>query len=219
MFTLIFLRKFLKVLFIVFGISILPVLIYKWVNPPFTLIQNSQSEIRGEKGRWIELENIPRHFQLAAMAGEDQTFFEHWGFDFGAIEKAIIHNANSSKTRGASTISQQTAKNVFCWEGRSWLRKGIETYYTCMIELLWSKKRILEVYLNVIEMGRGAFGVDEAAQYYFHIPAERLSKQQSILIISTLPCPRSCGFNSQLARNRQYLIREAMRRNWVKIKD
>ncbi len=218
MFTMIFFRKFFKYCLILWGISLIPVIIYKWVNPPFTMIQNSQSDIRGEEGRWIDIEEIPKHFQLAAMAGEDQVFFDHWGFDFRAIEKAIEHNATSNKTRGASTISQQTAKNVFCWEGRSWLRKGVETYYTCMIELFWSKKRILEVYLNVIEMGRGAFGVDEAAHYYFHIPAEKLSRQQSILIISTLPCPRTCGFNSALARNRQYLINYAMRRYGLKLK-
>lgn len=218
MFSFFIFRKFLKIAFIVWLVSILPVLIYIFVNPPFTMIQNSQSELRGEKGRWIPIEEIPKHFQLAALAGEDQIFFDHWGFDFGAIEKAIEHNARSSKTRGASTISQQTAKNVFCWEGRSWIRKGIETYYTCMIELFWSKKRILEVYLNVIEMGRGAFGVDEAAQYYFKIPAEKLNRQQSIIIISMLPCPRTCGINSPMARNRQYLINYAMRRYGLKLK-
>ena len=212
-------RKFLKFCLYCWLISLLPVLIYKFVNPPFTIIQSSQSELRGEKGRWLDLDEIPKNFQLAAMAGEDQRFFDHWGFDLNAIEMAIEHNSTHKKVRGASTISQQTAKNVFCWEGRSWIRKGLETYYTVWIELLWSKKRILEVYLNVIEMGRGAFGVDEAAQYYFHIPAEKLTKQQCIQIISTLPCPRTCGFNSALARNRQYLIREAMRKNWVQIKD
>lgn len=210
-------RKFLKICVYLWLFSLLPVFIYKWINPPFTWIQQSQSDLRGTKGRWISIENIPKHFQLAAMAGEDQRFFNHWGFDLTAIEKAIEHNIGHKKTRGASTISQQTAKNVFCWEGRSWLRKAVEAYYTVWIELIWGKKRILEVYLNVIEMGRGAFGIDEAAHYYFHIDGEKLSRSQSIKIISTLPCPRTCGFNSSLARNRQYLIDYAMRRYGLKL--
>jgi monofunctional biosynthetic peptidoglycan transglycosylase len=212
-----FIRKALKYSLIVFGISLLPVFIYKWINPSFTWIQSSQSELRKYEGEWIEIEEIPNHFELAALAGEDQRFFEHNGFDFKAIEQAINHNMKGGSVRGASTISQQTAKNVFCWEGRSWIRKGLETYYTIWIELIWGKKRILEVYLNVIEMGRGAFGIDEAAHYYYSKSGKDLTRQESINIISMLPCPRTCGTKHPIARKRQNAINRAMKKYGLKL--
>jgi monofunctional biosynthetic peptidoglycan transglycosylase len=212
-----FIRKAIKYSLIVFGISLLPVFFYKWVNPSFTWIQSSQSELRKYEGEWIDIEEIPNSFELAALAGEDQRFFEHNGFDFKAIQQAINHNMKGGSVRGASTISQQTAKNVFCWEGRSWLRKGLETYYTIWIELIWGKKRILEVYLNVIEMGRGAFGVDEAAHYYYSKSGKDLTRQESINIISMLPCPRTCGIKHPISRKRQYAINKAMRKYGLKL--
>ena len=205
-------RKFFKYLLYAWLISLIPVIAYKWINPPYTLIQFSQRDLRGESGDWLNLEEIPDHFEKAAIAGEDQRFFEHSGLDLKAIEKAIEHNQKSKKKHGASTISQQTAKNVFCWEGRSWLRKGIETYYTIWIELIWGKERILEVYLNVIEMGRGAFGIDEAASYYYKKPVNDLSKNQCVNIASMFPCPRTCGINHPISRRRQYLINKSIRR-------
>ncbi len=209
--------KPLKYLLIIFGISLLPVFFYKWVNPSFTWIQSSQSELRKYEGEWIDIEDIPDHFELAALAGEDQRYFEHHGFDFKAIQQAINHNMKGGSVRGASTISQQTAKNVFCWEGRSWLRKGLETYYTLWIELIWGKKRILEVYLNVIEMGRGAFGIDEAAHYYYSKSGKELTRRESINIISMLPCPRTCGINHPISRKRQFAINKAMRKYGLKL--
>lgn len=200
------------------ALPILPVLFYKWINPPYTAIQWSQSELRGEKGAWLSLEEVPDMFEKAVIAAEDQRFFEHNGFDFDAISKAIEVNRKGKSKLGASTISQQTAKNIFLWEGRSWLRKGLETYMTFWMELLWSKKRILEVYVNVVEMGRGAFGISEAARYYYNRDPSQLSKQQCINIASMLPCPRSCGINHRISRRRQALIRRTINRYGIELK-
>ncbi len=179
---------------------------------------------------------------MAVICGEDQRFKDHMGFDFKAIEKAIEHNIKGGKTRGASTISQQTAKNVFLWEGRSWIRKGLEVWFTLLIEGLWSKERILEVYLNIIELGptedslyeytktvrvlkngnrsetkeiRPIFGIEAAAQYYFQKSASSLTKIQSAKLASILPCPRSCGMNSSFALHHRAFVLRCMRR-WGK---
>ena len=138
---------------------------------------------------WKPLEKISPHLQLAVVCSEDQNFLKHNGFDFGAIQKAIKHNEKSKRKRGASTISQQTAKNVFLWPGRSWVRKGFEVYFTFLIELFWSKQRIMEVYLNVIEMGDGIYGAEAASQTYFKKSAKDISKQQAATISSILPSP------------------------------
>lgn len=210
-------KRIFKILLFVFVISLLPVFIYKWINPPFTFIQSSQSELRGEKGEWLSYEEIPKDFVIAIIASEDQKFFEHSGFDLEAIESALEYNKSHESKRGASTISQQTAKNTFCWESRSWLRKAIETYYTVLIEWIWGKKRIIEVYVNIVEMGRGAFGIDEAANYYFKTSGPKLNHSQCIAIVSMLPCPRTCGMNHPLARARQRLIERAFRGKWVEL--
>ena len=126
---------------------------------------------------------------LAVLAAEDQNFLQHHGFDLPAIEKALKHNQSHQRKRGASTISQQTAKNVFLWEGRSWLRKGLEVPLTLAIELLWGKRRILEVYLNVAEFGPGVFGIEAAARYWFQVPASRLSRRQGALLAASLSAP------------------------------
>ncbi len=128
--------------------------------------------------------------KLAVIASEDQLFADHNGFDFKSIDKAMKHNSKSRSLRGASTISQQTAKNVFLWQGRSWLRKGLEIYFTFMIELVWGKKRILEVYMNVAEMGNGIFGIEAAAQNNFKKPAARLSATEAAMIAASLPNPK-----------------------------
>jgi len=128
--------------------------------------------------------------KLAVIASEDQLFADHNGFDFKSIEKAMKHNSKSKSLHGASTISQQTAKNVFLWQGRSWFRKALETYFTFMIELIWGKKRILEVYMNVAEMGNGIFGIEAAAQNNFKKPALRLSEQEAAMIAACLPNPK-----------------------------
>lgn len=138
---------------------------------------------------WVPLEKISPSLQLAVVCSEDQNYLKHRGFDFGAIKKAMKHNKKSKKKRGASTISQQTAKNVFLWPGRSWVRKGFEVYFTFLIETFWSKERIMEVYLNVIEMGPGIYGAEAASQAYFKKSAIKISKQQAATISSILPSP------------------------------
>jgi len=139
--------------------------------------------------QWVALEQISPHVLQAAVASEDQKFLEHSGFDMQAIEKALVYNSKGKKIRGASTISQQTAKNVFLWSGRSWLRKGLETGVTLLIEAAWGKPRILEVYLNSIEFGPGVYGVEAAAQQYFATSAAKLTRQQAALLVTVLPNP------------------------------
>ena len=210
--------KIFRFFIIILLLPIVPVIAYKWINPPVTAIQWDQRELRKEKGPWVNLKEIPDLFEKAVIAAEDQRFFEHSGFDFEAIEKAIEHNKKGKTKRGASTISQQTAKNIFLWEGRSWLRKGLETYMTFWMELLWDKARILEVYINVVEMGRGAFGISEAARYYYKTQAQQLSYQQCINIASMLHCPRTCGINHSISRKRQRLINRAINRYGIELK-
>lgn len=139
---------------------------------------------------WVPLEKISPNLQKAVIASEDDQFLHHYGFDFDAIEKAMKHNQKGKKIRGGSTISQQTAKNVFLWQGRSWLRKGLEAYFTVLIEIFWSKERIMEVYLNSIEMGDGIYGAEAAAQHWYGVSAEQLSKSQAAGIAAILPNPR-----------------------------
>ncbi len=133
---------------------------------------------------------ISPYAKLAVISSEDQLFPDHDGFDFKSIEKAMKHNQKSKSLHGASTISQQVAKNVFLWQGRSWFRKAMEVYFTFMIELIWRKKRILEMYLNVSEMGKGVYGIDAAAHYYFNKPAKNLGRSEAAMIASCLPNPK-----------------------------
>jgi monofunctional biosynthetic peptidoglycan transglycosylase len=150
----------------------------------------------------------------AAVAAEDQRFLDHFGFDFKAMEAAIDKNAHSHKLIGGSTISQQTAKNVFLWSDRTYLRKGIEAYFTVLIEIFWSKKRIMEVYLNEIEMGDGIYGVQAAAQAYYHKDAKDLTKHEAAAIASIFPDPLKWSPTnpSNYVHHRQYLIMKNMRR-------
>jgi monofunctional biosynthetic peptidoglycan transglycosylase len=145
------------------------------------------------KKNWVPIDKISIQLQRAVISSEDQNFVEHHGFDFDAIGKAYDYNKNKKGSKpaiGASTISQQTAKNVFLWQGRTYIRKALEAYFTVLIELIWSKERILEVYLNVIEMGDGIYGAEAASQLYFHVPAKKLSRQQAAAIAAILPNPR-----------------------------
>ncbi len=157
---------------------------------------------------WVPLEHISRHVLQAAVASEDQKFLEHHGFDLQAIEKALVYNSKGKKIRGASTISQQTAKNVFLWSGRSWLRKGLESGFTVLIETVWGKRRILEIYLNSIEFGPGVFGVEAAAQQYFNRSAAQLTAQQAALLVTVLPNPH----RFLLQRPSPYMLK---RQQWV----
>ena len=162
---------------------------------------------------WVSLEKISPHLPVAVMGSEDQRFLLHHGFDFAAIQKAAKQNMRGGKKMGASTISQQTAKNVFLWPGRSWIRKGFEMYFTALIELMWSKQRIMEVYLNSIEMGDGIYGADAVAEYNFGTTAGNLSRAQCALIAATLPNPRvfSSKYPSAYMRKRQHQIMKNMR--------
>jgi monofunctional biosynthetic peptidoglycan transglycosylase len=161
------------------------------VDPPVTLTQlGSLFSGEGLKRDYVDIEEISPYARLAFIAAEDQVFPDHNGFDWKSIGKAMDHNKRKpNKIRGASTISQQVAKNVFLWQGRSWFRKALETYFTFMVELIWGKQRILEVYMNVAETGKGIFGIEAASQAYFKKPAKKLNKRESALIASSLPNP------------------------------
>jgi len=179
-----------------FIISISSVILFRWVPIPVTplmLIRCIEQKMDGKemklKKDWEPLEKISPHLQLAVVCSEDQNFIKHNGFDFEAIDKALEYNENHKQKRGASTISQQTAKNVFLWPGRSWIRKGFEVYFTFLIELFWSKERIMEVYLNVIEMGDGVYGAQAASKQFFKKDALQLSKTEAATLASVLPLP------------------------------
>ncbi|GAB4093220.1 biosynthetic peptidoglycan transglycosylase [Flaviaesturariibacter terrae] len=170
--------------------QLLYIVLLKWIDPPVTMTQ-LVSLFSGDGLKRDYIGDVPSNMKLAVIASEDQLFPDHAGFDWKSIEKAQAYNKRKpGRVRGASTISQQTAKNVFLWQGRSWLRKGLEVYFTKMIEWIWGKERILEVYLNVIEMGRGVYGVEAAAQHYFHKPAAELSRREAALIAACLPNPK-----------------------------
>jgi len=189
-------KSFLKITLGCLLFSFLVVSVFKWVDPPITsfMIQDKLKALKKKEKvtlwhEWADLKNISPAMQIAVIAAEDQNFSDHHGFDFEAIEKAIQHNQRSRHLRGASTISQQVAKNLFLWPGRSFMRKGLEAYFTMVIELLWSKKRILEVYLNTIELGKHTFGVEAAAKLYFNTSAKRLNPEQAALLAAILPNP------------------------------
>lgn len=182
----------LKVSLYGFLLSVLYIFFCKWINPPFTLTQlGSVLSGHGLHRNYVSYKEMNPNIKLAVMAGEDQLFPDHNGFDFKSIQKAMKHNQKNKSLRGASTISQQVAKNVFLWQHGGYLRKGLEIYFTFMIENIWGKKRILEMYLNVAEMGEGIFGVEAAAQHYFKKSAKNLSKKEAALIASCLPNPKA----------------------------
>ena len=186
-----------------FASTILSVVALRWLPvyaTPLMFIRWAQQIKAGEETRWhhhwVPLDEISPSLSLAVMASEDANFLKHNGFDFKAIEQAAMRNMKHPEKRkmGASTISQQTAKNVFLWPGRSWTRKGLEVYFTALIEVMWGKERIMEVYLNSIEMGDGIYGADAVAEQHFNTTANDLTKAQCALIAATLPNPRR--FNS-----------------------
>ena len=192
-----YLRWMLRVAVYFIGITVLWVTLLRFINPPITWLMVQRGFERKADGKewkltkqWVSYEDLSDNLKRAAIAGEDARFLEHWGFDREAIADAFRRNQNGGRLRGGSTISQQTAKNVFLWPGRSWVRKGFEAYFTVLIELLWGKQRILEVYLNVIETGDGLYGADAATRHYFGKSAESLTKRQAALIVAVLPNPR-----------------------------
>ncbi|MGI8581694.1 MAG: monofunctional biosynthetic peptidoglycan transglycosylase [Chitinophagaceae bacterium] len=184
-------RIFIRFLLYGFLFSIFYILFCKWINPPVTITQ-LRSVFSGNslKRNYVSLDEMSANIKLAVLSAEDQLFPDHNGFDFKSIEKAMKHNQKSKSLRGASTISQQVAKNVFLWQHGGYFRKGLEVYFTFMIEHLWSKKRILEMYLNVSEMGGGIFGVEAAARKYFNKSAINLSRTEAAMIAACLPNPK-----------------------------
>jgi monofunctional biosynthetic peptidoglycan transglycosylase len=177
--------------------SVGAVALLRWVNPPYSAFM-AQTQLAAWakhdrtyvfRHRWVDLNQISPNLPLAVVASEDQKFPEHWGFDVEAIEKAYEMNQHSHRVHGASTISQQVAKNLFLWSGRSYFRKGLEAYFTLLIEACWPKRRILEVYLNIAEFGLGVYGAEAAAQRFFHVPAAKLSRDDSAVLAAVLPNP------------------------------
>jgi len=216
--------RILKLTVILFvGISLFMVILYRFVNPPITWLMITRGFERKSDGKdwkidkkWINFDDIADPMKRAAVAAEDATFLENHGFDFKAMEKAIDNNnnKNSHKLVGGSTITQQTAKNVFLWPGRSYIRKAFEAWFTMLINIFWSKQRVLEVYLNVIEMGDGIYGVEAASQTYFHKSASDLNKSQAALIASVWPNPLkwSPANPDDHILHKKYLIMKNMRR-------
>lgn len=181
-----------KIFIILFIAQFVYIILLKWIDPPITMTQFvSWVSGHGLKRDYVDRSDISPEARLAVIASEDQLFPDHSGFDWKSIKKAQAYNEKKpGRIRGASTISQQVAKNVFLWQGRSWVRKGLEVYFTFMIEKIWGKKRILEVYLNVIETGDGIFGIERAANIYFNKPAKNLTRQEAAMIAACLPNPK-----------------------------
>ena len=204
------LRYIRNLIIFFFASTILSVVALRFIPvyiTPLMVIRSVEQLVKGEKvvmkHKWVPKEKISRHLPMAVIASEDNRFASHNGFDFKEISKAIEENKKRKKARGASTISQQTAKNVFLWPQSSWVRKGFEVYFTFLIELFWSKERIMEVYLNSIEMGKGIYGAQATAKYKFNTTAAKLSSGQCALIAATLPNP--IRFNS--AKPSAYLLK------------
>lgn len=203
-------------------VTVLWVLAYRFINPPFTLLMMMRNVERKADGKtfktdkhWVNFREISDQMKRAAIAGEDQKFLHHMGFDMKAIDRAYTANREGSgKVKGGSTITQQTAKNVFLWPGRSWIRKGFEAYFTILMEMLWSKQRILEVYLNVIEMGDGIYGAEAAAQQYYGKSCRDLTRAEAAMITACFPNPLrwTPEHPTTYIRHRQYLIIQNIRR-------
>lgn len=215
-----FFRYFVRAVLWFAAGSIVLVLALRWVPPPGTALmaeRKVQSWFNGEpidlQRDWEPWERISDELKVAVIAGEDQKFASHWGFDVPAIQAAFANNERGGKLRGASTLTQQVAKNLFLWSDRSWFRKGLEAWFTALIELFWNKERILEVYLNSAEWGPGVFGAQAAAQYHFGIDASRLSRQQASQLAAVLPSPIkwSASRPSAYVANRASWIRVQMR--------
>lgn len=213
--------KWLKRLLIfVIGVWIAGIVLFSFLPVPFSAVmveRQISAWLSGDFGYvshsdWVPMSEISSPMALAVMAAEDQKFPEHWGFDVDAIQSVLSKSdQENARIRGASTLSQQTAKNLFLWDGRSWVRKGLEAGLTVGIETVWSKRRILTVYLNIVEFGDGVFGVEEAAQHFFHKPASRLTASQAALLAAVLPNPHLFKVNAPSAyvlRRQQWILRQ-----------
>lgn len=199
-----------------FGLTLALVLLFRFVNPPLSsfMLQRvveatwKQDPAFRLQHRWVPLERIAPALRLAVVASEDQKFPRHHGFDFDALRQAAAEHLAGEGRRGGSTISQQTAKNLFLWPGRSWIRKGLEAYFTVLIEATWPKRRILEVYLNIAQFGRGVYGVEAAAQTFFRKPAARLAREEAAILAAVLPNP----VRMRADRPSRYVL---SRRDWI----
>ncbi len=199
-----------------FAASAFIVALLRWVNPPYSAFMAQTQMAAWAKHdrsyvfrhRWVDLAQISPNLPLAVVASEDQKFPEHWGFDVEAIEKAYEMNQHSHRVHGASTISQQVAKNLFLWSGRSYFRKALEAYFTVLIEACWPKRRILEVYLNIAEFGDGTYGAEAAAARFFHTPAAKLTRSDSAVLAAVLPNPQKLSAAAPSAYVQQ-------RRDWI----
>ena len=191
-------------------ISIIPVLVFRWVAPPTSAVMLTRTLIEAEQQdyQWVPLAHISADLPLAVVASEDQKFPDHFGFDISAIKDAVEQHAQGRRLRGASTLTQQVARNLFLWQGRSFLRKGLEAWLTVLLELLWSKERILEVYLNIAETGKQTFGVQAASLKFFSRPASAVTREQAALLAAVLPNP----LRFQAKRPSAYVIK---RRNEI----
>ncbi len=228
------LRVFWKLCLVLFLLSILWVMAYRWLDPPVTLYmlaKRSSPSAEPDKEnhikyQFVQLEDMSLQLPLAVIAAEDQLFLVHSGFDFKAIKMAFERNMSSKRTIGGSTISQQVAKNVFLWHGRSYFRKGVEMYFTFLIEQLWGKERIMEVYLNIAEMGDHVFGVHAASQKFFKTTPDKLGRQQAALLAAVLPNPirysaaKPSGYTLRrrrnIVRNMNQLGGSEYIKNWMK---
>ncbi|MEO8933652.1 MAG: monofunctional biosynthetic peptidoglycan transglycosylase [Xanthomarina sp.] len=202
--------------FLVFSIGM--VFLYKWVPIPITplMIIRGVENLQNDRPftwqhDWVSIDKISKNLQLAVICSEDQSFLNHKGFDLNAIEKAYESNRKGKRIKGGSSITQQTAKNVFLWPHRSWLRKGLEAYFTFLIENIWSKERIIEVYLNSIEMGNGIYGAEAAATYWYNKPASKLSQYEAASIAAILPNPlkyKATPATSYIEGRKAWIVRQ-----------
>ncbi|MCB0748727.1 MAG: monofunctional biosynthetic peptidoglycan transglycosylase [Ignavibacteriae bacterium] len=209
-----------KIIIFLFLITITIVIIFRFLPIPTSsfMVQNKISNLFSNKSThieydWVSKDNISNSIKLAVIAAEDQKFLDHFGFDIESIEKAISRNKKSKRIRGASTITQQTAKNLFLWSGKSFIRKGLEAYFTLLLELFWSKERILEVYLNIAEFGENVYGVQASAKKYFNRNAGQLTYQNAAMMAAVLPNPKRYKVNSpnQYQQRRVLWIQRQMR--------
>lgn len=207
-------RLLVWIIVLFFGSTIAAVVVYKWMPVYITPLMITRSIENDDEmqHKWVPIEEISENMALAVISSEDNLFMSHSGFDFDQIQKAIEEAEKTGRQRGASTISQQTAKNVFLWNGRSWVRKGLEAYFTVLIELIWGKERIMEVYLNSIEMGPGIYGAEAVAQAHFGKSASKLTRREAALIAATLPNPLKYSSKnpSKYMRKRQRQITRLM---------
>ena len=200
-----------------FAISIVLVILFRWIPIPYTPLMAIRAIENKSAGKemvlshdWVPIEEISPNIQKAVIASEDGTFLTHYGFDFSAIQKAVKNNSKGKRLKGGSTISQQTAKNIFLWQGRSYLRKGLEAYFTVLIEIFWSKERIMEVYLNSIEMGNGVYGIEAASQHWYRKSANDLTKFEAAGIAAILPNPRkykATNSSSYIERRKSRIVK------------